>query len=247
MVLSRADLSSADTPIEHADLTEKTHELLRDGILSGKYAIGARLHVSELADHLGVSQTPVKMSLNRLVTEGLADALPRRGIFVARPSRRDVEESQEVRLLIELHSVAVGVLRVSVVQCAAMRADLDQYTTLIGGTRTGEWNAHVGAQVNAAFHGKIVEMCGNDKLVQIWRALQIQDQIARINALARTAEPERSHAEHLEILTAIEAGDVGQAQRDLRAHIERSATALATAVEALNQDAARSGRREASL
>lgn len=224
-----------EDPIEHVDLTEKTYELLRERILSGRMPVGERLQVTTLAEQLRVSHTPVKIALNRLNAEGIVRSVPRRGMFVARPRRKDVEEIQPVRLLIETAAIEIGVPRATLGDLAELRAELDRYAELVAAIPADGWNAYLGAQRNSAFHERIVALAGNGKLVEVWRGLQIQEQIARINALADSARPDKTLAEHRAILAAIEARDVQAAQAAVRAHIEESALALADAVDALDR------------
>ena len=59
-------------------LVDVVTEKIRSNIYSGKYLPGQRLVVREISEELGVSHTPVKDALNRLVSEGYVVALPRR-------------------------------------------------------------------------------------------------------------------------------------------------------------------------
>lgn len=223
--------------IEHTDLTEKTYEHLFNCILSGQWAIGQRLQVTTLSEQLGVSHTPVKIALNRLAAEGIVQHVPRHGMFIARPCRKDVEEIHEVRLLIELHALAVGVPKSHADCLADLRAELDRFAELIERTPVVGWDTQRASALNHSFHEKIVALSGNDKLVEIWRGLHIHEQIARINALSQSAPPAKTLAEHSAILAALEARDVETAQREMRAHIVSSAAALANAVDELNRSA----------
>ena len=62
---------------------EETTAMLRDLILAGSLAAGARLGEAELADRLDVSRTPVREALSRLAAEGLVEIVPNRGARVA--------------------------------------------------------------------------------------------------------------------------------------------------------------------
>ena len=67
--------------------SERVIASVREMILDGRLAAGARLGEVELADRLGVSRTPVREALSRLGAEGLVELSPNRGARVATWSR----------------------------------------------------------------------------------------------------------------------------------------------------------------
>ncbi len=62
---------------------EKLAGQISDAILSGLLAPGSRLDEQHLAQHFGVSRTPVREALRQLAASGLIDLRPRRGALVA--------------------------------------------------------------------------------------------------------------------------------------------------------------------
>ncbi len=221
--------------IEHPDLTEMTYQRLRHGILSGRYPVGDRLQVTILSDQLGVSHTPVKIALNRLASEGLVERVPRRGMFVTRPSRKKVEEIQEVRLLIEIHAITVGTALATAGHLADLHLEVDRYAELVDRRSIDGWSVERAAELNESFHEKIVALAGNEKLLEIWRSLQIQQQIVRLNSLVPEPRPTEVLAQHRSILDGLEAGDVESALRALEKHLAYTKAHLASIVDKLNE------------
>lgn len=80
---------------------EPTYQALRRRLLAGAWPSGCRLEAARLAEELGVSLTPVRDSLNRLVGERLVQANPGAGYQVPR-----LDET-ELRELIEWHHTLV--------------------------------------------------------------------------------------------------------------------------------------------
>lgn len=74
---------------------------LREMILAGELAPGARIAELSLVDKLGVSRTPIRTALMRLEQEGLLEALPNGGYAVRIFSEREVAEAIELRGTIE--------------------------------------------------------------------------------------------------------------------------------------------------
>ena len=63
-------------------LTDEVYEYLSDKIIAGKYSSGDWLRQEDISTLLGVSQTPVREALDRLVAIGLAERVPYRGVRV---------------------------------------------------------------------------------------------------------------------------------------------------------------------
>jgi GntR family transcriptional regulator of vanillate catabolism len=79
----------------------KSQLRLREMILAGELAGGARIAELTLVERLGVSRTPIRAALMRLEQEGLLQALPNGGYAVRTFSERDVADAIELRGTIE--------------------------------------------------------------------------------------------------------------------------------------------------
>ena len=84
-------------------LVDVVTDKIRSNIYSGKYLPGQRLIVREISEELGVSHTPVKDALNRLVSEGYVVALPRRSMVVKEYSNIEFIDNYDQRMMIELY------------------------------------------------------------------------------------------------------------------------------------------------
>ena len=70
-------------PINRRPLHEEAVDRLRDLIVRGDLAPGARLNERLLCGQLGISRTPLREAIKLLATEGLVELLPNRGAVVA--------------------------------------------------------------------------------------------------------------------------------------------------------------------
>ena len=61
-----------------------------------KYRLGSKLNVSKLQEEYGVSSTPVREALNRLLNEGLIEFENNVGARVIDITEEDVREIQEI-------------------------------------------------------------------------------------------------------------------------------------------------------
>src|ERR1700683_1980655 len=87
--------------IERRRAVDDVHQAIREAILNRRFPPRMRLNVEELASQLGVSLTPVRSAIQLLAAEGFVDVNSRRGPFVATLSRRDLEETFDIRCALE--------------------------------------------------------------------------------------------------------------------------------------------------
>src|SRR5215510_14406952 len=87
--------------IQKRPLKEDIFDVLHEKIISGVYKPGDWLRQDDIATQLGVSMTPVREALDLLVSAGLAERVPYRGVRVREMSTRDVVEAYGMRLVLE--------------------------------------------------------------------------------------------------------------------------------------------------
>ena len=95
---------------------------LRQRIVEGQLAPGAKLNERELAQALNVSRTPLREAIKMLAAEGLVELLPNRGAVVAQMSEQDVIDTFEVIAGLEGQSGELAAQRISEAELAEIRA-----------------------------------------------------------------------------------------------------------------------------
>lgn len=73
-------------------LPEQIYQILRSDILKQEIVCGSKLTLHALKDRFGVSHTPIREALTRLVEDELVDYYSNVGITVISLTRKDVEE-----------------------------------------------------------------------------------------------------------------------------------------------------------
>ena len=94
-----------------ADGQDRAYGVLRRRVISGHYAPGFHLREEPLAKEFGLSRTPIRAALRRLVEDGLATTDAGQGIHVLEWSDADVEETFRLRILLEAHATELAVMR----------------------------------------------------------------------------------------------------------------------------------------
>ena len=84
-----------------APLRQQVLDSLRQSIISGRLAPGARLTERELTEMLGVSRTVVREALRQLESEGLVAIVPNKGPVVRELSLGEAKDLYSIRAVLE--------------------------------------------------------------------------------------------------------------------------------------------------
>jgi DNA-binding GntR family transcriptional regulator len=193
------------------NLNERVYEELRARVLTRQEPAGAKLSLHVLAAELGVSRSPVHHALTRLVSEGLLTVRPRRGYYVAPVTAQAVAEGYDVRLALELLAAERAIGTASI-------GDLDRFAELLASTDAAisheQWDA-----ANAAFHEHQIDLARNALLSRFYRELSVNLMMQVIRG-GHVEGHEHLVTEHRRIVEAITSGDLTEAQRAIREHVE---------------------------
>src|SRR5262247_1561605 len=87
--------------LEHQTLNDRAYAALKKGLMSGQFRPGQVLTIRQLASEYGISATPVREALQRLVAERSLELLHNRSIGVPILTRETLLELRGVRCLLE--------------------------------------------------------------------------------------------------------------------------------------------------
>jgi GntR family transcriptional regulator of vanillate catabolism len=207
----------------------KAQQRLRELILTGTLAAGARIAELALVDLLGVSRTPIRAALMRLEQEGLLEALPSGGYAVRTFSERDVADAIELRGTLEGLAARLAAERgVATRTLAQARGCLDQIDRVLLDPSLSEEMFSEYVRLNAEFHRLLAAMPGSGVLArEIERAGSLPFaspsgfvgvQVSNANsAPARDLLVVAQH-QHRQVLDAIESRQAGRAEALMREH-----------------------------
>lgn len=145
-------------------LIEYAYLEIKSRIQNGIYPPGTKLVTQEISDNLGVSRTPVVAAINRLVAQGLAQTIPRRGTIVSQLSIQQIKDIIEVRKMIELYSIEQAI------------KNLDYYMDIIEKMQSiieqiseqDKLDYSIASDLEIRFHTLFVSLTGNKQLVNIY-------------------------------------------------------------------------------
>lgn len=189
-------------------------ESLEQLVFQGEYKDGERLDEIKLAEQFSVSRTPVREALQRLVMSGMAEQIPRRGVFIRQPGPVELLEMFETMAELE---AACG-------RFAAARMTDEGLERLSDANRrcrdaVEKEDAAEYYHENEIFHQEIYRGATNSYL--LGEALRLQNRLKpyRRVQLRFRGRMAQSLAEHDEIIQALKTGDSELAAKLLRAHV----------------------------
>jgi len=206
----------------HEDATER----LREMIVQGELAPGAKLVERVLCERLGVSRTPLREAIKRLASEGLVALQPNRGAIVTPLTLEQVRETFEVMGALEALAGRLACRNATDGSLAEIRAlHFEMLACHARGDLTGYFRC------NQAIHFAIVAAAGNATLLATYRHLNAHVLRARYLANLSRERWDRAVAEHEAMLGALVARDGERLQRLLSEHLGAKMMAVLTAMQ----------------
>lgn len=144
-------------------LKEEVFEVLHSRIIAGQYSAGEWLRQEEISTQLGVSMTPVREALDLLVSAGLAERVPYRGVRVFEPSSNEILDAYGMRILLESAAASAAARNASEAQVARLRAILEESRPLVKLTEMSRERV-----LSRQLHGEIAAASGNAQLHRLY-------------------------------------------------------------------------------
>jgi len=172
-----------------------------------------RLDERRLASDFGVSRTPVREAMAQLEREGFVRAVPRRGIYVVRKTKREVIEM--ITAWAALESMAARLITENAAdnEIASLRKMFARFENGTLHARLDEYS-----DVNIEFHQAIIRMSGNGVLISLAENLFTHMRMIRRKTIGEQDRADRSIRDHLTIIEALEARDTKRAEDLVRGH-----------------------------
>jgi DNA-binding GntR family transcriptional regulator len=200
--------------------SERAAGAVRELILHGEFAAGARLGEAELAERLGVSRTPVREALTRLAAEGLVEIVPNRGARVSSWTVAELEEVFDLRAALEPRLTALAVPHASAEDVDELEV-LAEEMLAVGSPGPGQ-DLDAIVPLNRAFHGRLVALAAHPAMAGALAAAIHAPIVLRNFHAYDDASLRRSLGHHLEIVAAVRTGDPAWAQAVMTAHIHNA-------------------------
>lgn len=200
---------------------DRAYELLKHRVVGGTYAPGAQLKEEHIARELAISRTPVRVALRRLVEDGLATVGPNRGVRVAAWTESDIEETFELRGMLEAHAADLAARRGGLAlaeRLEELNVQMDRAITA-GGSAVPERLQ----QINSQFHRAILEASGSPRLKTMLEGLIDMPIVIRSHFISTLQDKLQSLQHHRDLAAAVRAGDGELARQVMQLHLRLAA------------------------
>ena len=201
--------------------SDKAYELLKQRVIAGSYAPGAQLKEEHLARELEISRTPIRAALRRLVQDGLATAEAGRGVRVSEWTESDIQETYELRGLLEGHAAELAARRGG----AALADRLDALNDEMAGAldQGGAGRVRRLQEINARFHRAILEASGSPRLRTMLAGVIDMPIVIRSYFISTPDDLLQSLQHHRELSAAVRLGDAELARQVMQLHLRVAA------------------------
>ncbi|AMH43121.1 MULTISPECIES: GntR family transcriptional regulator [Burkholderiaceae] len=198
-------------------LRHQVENVIRQAIVSGRFAPGARLIERELCETLGVSRTSVREALRRLEAEKLVLSVPHRGPVVAIMSKQEATELYAIRGLLEGFA-AREFARIA-----------DDAAIVRFGEKAKALRVQALAQDRAGalkakteLYDVLLDNCGNGLVKEILTTLYSRVNLLRATSLMHPDRLPTSLREIDELFKALKARDASAAEAAARLHVSNA-------------------------
>jgi DNA-binding GntR family transcriptional regulator len=197
-------------------LVEQVSRVLTEAILEGVFKGGDQLIEADLKDQFGISRSPLREAFRDLEKKGLIEIVPRKGAFVKKINRRDIEEHFPVRSVLEGLAAreAYGKLTDEDLQEMAIELDHMKDAVLKGDAKV-YWENHL------LFHEIFINASDNLLLIKMLKNLRMHTMWYRFSYQYYKEDLNHSWKVHKKILDLFKSkrSDVDELEKMVRDHI----------------------------
>ncbi len=206
-----------------AGLHDQVLQHLRQLLVEGHIAPGAKLNERELSEQLKVSRTPLREAIKQLAAEGLVELLPNRGAVAPLLQEADVAASFEVVAALEGLSGELAAQRVSAEELTAIEA---WHFEMLAAHKRRDLSAYY--RLNALIHAAINAAAHNPVLTRTYSQANARLQALRFRSNQDTQKWQRAVKEHSRMVEALAARDGAALREVLVTHLNHKRDVVLT-------------------
>ena len=199
---SRKETKAGGTRGANGSAMSRSYDSLRNLILTYEIKPNERINEVELAKRFGVSRTPVREALNRLVMERLLQFEPSVGFFRPKISAQEIVNLYELRVILETEGVRLATHRAEDSEIS----ELSDFLTEAYNNRKNATKADIIAN-DETFHERLVGLSHNPELVEALRRLNARIHFIRWADSSGEGLHEESYLKHLELAEVLRLRD----------------------------------------
>ena len=202
-------------------LLDKTYNQICKSLSLQEIRPGDWLRQATLAEEMNVSQATVRDALNKLVTEGLAERVPRKGVRIPFITGQDLADIYELRIVAEGLAWEAAATKITGAELRRMKELLPQ-----SGMNADPDSVEVARQSNKEFHMIAIQASRR------WTLINVLTSLLNFNNLyyllitspedTRIKDGKQNIVEHEALIRALEERKSTLARELITTHIKRS-------------------------
>lgn len=195
-------------------LVEQITEFLTNAIIEGRLENGQRLVENELQRKFEISRAPIREAFRVLEKNGLVVLLPRKGTFVRKITKKDVEENFPIRANLEGLAARLAIPHISPEDIEQMKSSLSM---MAEAAKNNDFTTYF--KNHSEYHETFIKPCKNDTLIGILKNLRQQALWFRFSYLWHQESYEYAIRIHREILDSFIKQEADRVETLVKGHI----------------------------
>lgn len=209
---------------------------IRTDIVMGNLQPGEKIKPKDLAERYGVSETPVKLALNRLISEQIIENFPRQGMRIKEIDVDEAADNFDVRMMMDLYYTKeiIEAVNMSSSLQKALTMNIEEHTKLLTEKRDDMTDVELFQKnylLDYEFHKTYLKCSGNKKLVDLYKH---SNPFMYSNFIFSKQSKQKDLAgleEHKQILQAILDQDEERLCKWIRIHMENAKKAISLIIK----------------
>jgi DNA-binding GntR family transcriptional regulator len=193
---------------------KKLYKILHDMVISFQFSPDTNISESALAKRFGVSRTPIRQTLQELVTQKLLIQRPSKGFYSRRIDKKEIFDLYELRECVEAKSVILACKNASDEELQGLYNHWKAGRSLPPDSRTETLHKR-----DRHFHMYIADLGNNRQILDLLS--NINDRIYFIRWIDMTDRAEATQTEHEEIVRLLMNRQGKEAAAVMQSHINR--------------------------
>jgi DNA-binding GntR family transcriptional regulator len=201
-------------------ITDSVYDIIKSAIVTHELPPGFHLSVPALAKQMGVSRSPIRESVQKLISEGLAYEKPRQGAYVSKFETKDLLPAFQVRLVLDGLAAKLSSKQISKEFIFKLERIMTMHRTAIDANDPDKYT-----NADIQFHTALLECSNNPLLKETAKSIYYQIYAAMKTRVAPLG-PEVTYQDHLLIYNAVINGKEQEAENAARDHVDHIITQI---------------------
>ncbi len=206
--------------LDKTPLGQKAANIIRKRIIEGVYGQGSRLIEEKLANEFDISRNCIREAFLILESEGMVVSERNKYTKVLKLNQKDIEDLFKFRIALEMLSIETCILN----QCIPSKKLLNSATKLNNMINKKKMNSFEYVETDLSFHETIILSSQNQYIINIYKTIKYQLMTLLFSLFNKFKVEFTSQGmeQHNKIIAYMQDGDIKNAKRYLREHIQNN-------------------------